>query len=73
MQIKHYIEVDGEVKRIKDRIAAGILAIMGGWFGLHKFYNGRILAAETLRISTPMRINHWVSRLSSAISPLTAT
>ncbi len=44
MQIKHYIEVDGELKRIKDRVAAGIMGIIGGWFGLHKFYNGRVFA-----------------------------
>ncbi len=42
MEIKHYIERNGELIRVKDRLAAGIIAITTGWFGLHKFYTGKI-------------------------------
>ncbi len=43
MEIKHYIDTGRGLIRIKDRLAAALLAFMGGWFGLHKFYTGRIL------------------------------
>lgn len=43
MEIKHYIDTGRGLIRIKDRLAAGLLAIIGGWFGLHKFYTGKKL------------------------------
>lgn len=42
MEIQHYINIHGQEVRIKDRIGAGIIAIIAGWFGLHKFYLGKI-------------------------------
>ena len=43
MGIKHYIDTGRGLIRIKDRFAAGLIAITCGWFGLHKFYTGKIL------------------------------
>ncbi|MDR0952761.1 MAG: NINE protein [Elusimicrobiota bacterium] len=42
MEIKHYITVDGKTIRIKDRLAAGIIALFIGAIGMHKFYTGKI-------------------------------
>ena len=39
--LEHYIDNDGQIIRIKDRIAAAIIAFGLGWFGMHKFYLGR--------------------------------
>ena len=42
MGFQHYISSQSGSKRIKDRLAACLLAIFAGWFGIHKFYTGRI-------------------------------
>jgi TM2 domain-containing membrane protein YozV len=42
MKIIHSVSRDGVTSRVKDRLAAGLLALFAGWFGLHKFYTGRI-------------------------------
>ncbi len=39
--LQHYIDQDGNLKRIKDRIAAAIIAFGLGTFGIHKFYLGK--------------------------------
>jgi len=39
--LQHYIDNDGNLRRIKDRIAAAIIAFGMGWFGMHKFYLGK--------------------------------
>ena len=39
--LDHYIEIDGNIIRIKDRIATVIIAFGLGWFGMHKFYLGK--------------------------------
>lgn len=39
--LQHYIDEDGNLRRIKDRLAAAIIAFGLGWFGMHKFYLGR--------------------------------
>ncbi|MBQ4493554.1 MAG: TM2 domain-containing protein [Elusimicrobiaceae bacterium] len=39
--LQHYIDEDGNLKRIKDRIAAAIIAFGMGFFGMHKFYLGK--------------------------------
>jgi len=41
MSFQHYITAGGRTKRVKDRLAATLLAFCAGWFGLHKFYTGR--------------------------------
>ncbi|MBR4507913.1 MAG: TM2 domain-containing protein [Elusimicrobiaceae bacterium] len=39
--LQHYINEDGDLRRIKDRIATAIIAFGMGWFGMHKFYLGK--------------------------------
>ena len=39
--LEHYVDSKGNLKRIKDRIAAVIIAFGLGWFGMHKFYLGK--------------------------------
>lgn len=39
--LQHYIDTDGNLKRIKDRLAAAIIAFGLGTFGIHKFYLGK--------------------------------
>ena len=40
--LQHYIDTDGNLRRIKDRIAAAIIAFGLGSFGIHKFYLGQV-------------------------------
>jgi Predicted membrane protein len=41
MSLQHYITAAGHQKRIKDRLAATLLAFFSGALGIHKFYTGR--------------------------------
>ena len=41
VMLQHYIDENGNLKRIKDRIAAAIIAFGLGAFGIHKFYLGK--------------------------------
>lgn len=41
--LQHYIDKNGDLKRIKDRIAAAIIAFGLGTFGIHKFYLGQCI------------------------------
>lgn len=41
--LQHYINEDGDLRRIKDRIATAIIAFGLGTFGIHKFYLGKCI------------------------------
>ena len=41
VMLEHYIDKNGNLKRIKDRWATAIIAFGLGWFGMHKFYLGK--------------------------------
>ena len=42
MPIEHFVVIDGHPRRIKDRVAACLMAFFAGSLGIHKFYLGRI-------------------------------